>query len=230
MQTSNSPEPLRALLARRGRELGKTLTALAAEAGLARTYLYDLANGGARDPSVRTLVRLAGALQVSPLLLFRYYADLQGSAAFGAFPLATNRAVNPRDPEDIAAFNADVTTPDHAVVSPGESFRKIWELQNLGNRPWRGRRVQRVDGEYAIARRRPDGGLEAVQEAYLASLYREIALPDTLPGQPVHIAVDFAAPKESCTVASIWRMTEADGVPCFGPSFIFFALVTVMAQ
>lgn len=227
---SKTTEPLRALLARRSRELGRSLTAIAAEAGLARTYLYELANGNKRDPSVRTLIKLAGALQVSPLLLFRYYAALEGSTAFGAFPLPTNRSHNPRDPNDIAAFNADVTTPDHAVVSPGETFRKIWEIQNLGTRPWRGRRLARVDGEYAIARRLADGSLEAVQEAYLASLYREVEVPDTLPGQPVHVGVDFAAPKDTCTVASIWRMTNAEGVPCFGPKFFFHVVVTVMAQ
>ena len=75
--------------------------------------------------------------------------------------LPTNRATSLHDPNDMAAFNADVTTPDHAVVSPGESFRKIWEIQNLGTRPWRGRRVVRVDGEYALARRLSDGCLEA---------------------------------------------------------------------
>ena len=50
---SKTTEPLRALLARRSRELGRSLTAIAAEAGLARTYLYELANGNKRDPSVR---------------------------------------------------------------------------------------------------------------------------------------------------------------------------------
>ena len=229
MQTS-STETLRALLARRSRDLGKSLTAIAAEAGLARTYLYSLADGGKRDPSVRTLLKLARALQISPLLLFRYYADMQGSPAFGASLLPTNRAIGLRDPCDIAAFNADVTTPDHAVLAPGESFQKIWEVQNLGTRPWRGRRLARVDGEYVMARRNPDGSLQAVLDAYLASLYREVAVPDTLPGQPVHIGVDFAAPRETCTVASVWRLNDAQGEPCYGPAFFFHVVVTVMAQ
>jgi transcriptional regulator with XRE-family HTH domain len=131
MQT-NSTETLRTLLRRRCRDLGKSLTAIAADAGVARTYLYDLANNSKRDPSVRTLVKLARALQVSPLLLFRYYAELQGLPAFGTLPLPTNRAISLIDPSDVAAFNADVTMPDHAVIAPGESFRKIWEIQNLG--------------------------------------------------------------------------------------------------
>lgn len=60
---------------RRSRELGKPLTALAKEAGISRTYLYGLTGGASQDPSVRTLIKLAKALQVSPLLLFRYFAD-----------------------------------------------------------------------------------------------------------------------------------------------------------
>jgi len=64
----------------------------------------------------------------------------------------------------------------------------------------------------------------------LASLYREVPVADTAPGQPVHVAIDFAAPPENCTVASIWRMEEADGTPCYSPSFIFHVVVTVMAQ
>ncbi|MDN7905238.1 NBR1-Ig-like domain-containing protein [Burkholderia diffusa] len=224
-------ETLRALIARRGRELGKSMTAIAKEANLSRTYLYALAGGSAQDPSVRTLVQLAKAIQVSPLLLFRYYADLSGEPAAGAPVALTNRATGLRDPEDVVVFNADVTTPDHAVVLPGEKFQKIWEIQNLGRRTWSGRRLTRVDGEYVMARRNPSGsGLEVVLDAHLASLYREIAIPDTQPGQPVRLCIDFAAPKESCTVASIWRIEDSQGQPCYGPSFILHVVVTVMAR
>ncbi|HEE4992857.1 TPA: helix-turn-helix domain-containing protein [Klebsiella pneumoniae] len=224
-------ETLRALIARRGRELGKSMTAIAKEAGLSRTYLYGLAGGASQDPSVRTLVKLAKAIQVSPLLLFRYYADLGGAPSAGA-PLApTNRAVGLRDRGDIAVFNADVTTPDHAIVLPGEAFHKIWEIQNVGRKPWHGRRLVRVDGEYVIARREPGKtDLQVVLNAHLTSLYQEVAIPDTLPGQPVRISIEFAAPKESCTVASIWRIEDSEGNPCYGPSFILHVVVTVMAR
>jgi transcriptional regulator with XRE-family HTH domain len=222
---------LRALLARRSRDLGKTMTAIAKEAGLSRTYLYGLASGETQDPSVRTLVKLAKALQVSPLLLFRYYADLAGAPPSGPALLPTNRALGLDDPDDIAAFNADVTTPDHAVVMPGEAFRKVWELQNVGTKPWGGRRLVRVDGEYVMARRvAGTASLEVILDAHLASLYREVTIPDTMPAQPVHIGVDFAAPRESCTVASIWRIEDAQGNPCYGPAFIFHVVVTVMAR
>jgi len=224
-------ETLRALIARRGRELGKSMTTIAKEAGLSRSYLYGLAGGTAQDPSVRTLVSLSKAIQVSPLLLFRYYADLSGAPVAGA-PLApTNRAVGLHNRSDIVVFNADVTTPDHTVVLPGEVFQKVWEIQNMGNRPWVGRRLVRVDGEYVVARRDPGkADLEVVLNAHLASLYREIPIPDTQPGQPVRLCVDFAAPKENCTVASIWRIEDSYGVPCYGSAFILHVIVTVMAR
>ncbi|MDY0329336.1 MAG: NBR1-Ig-like domain-containing protein [Thiomonas sp.] len=220
---------LRAILARRSRELGKTRAGIARDAELSRTYLYALANGSAQDPSVRTLVKLARALQVSPLLLFRHYADAAGAPMSGAPLLPTNRAVGLHDSEDVAVFNADLTMPDHALVLPGEAFRKVWEVQNVGNVPWRGRRLVRVDDDYVLARRTADG-LRAVLSPSLASLHREIAIPDALPGQPAQIGVDFSAPNESCTVASIWRIEDAQGRPCYGPAFLCHVIVTVMAR
>ncbi|MFJ4374509.1 NBR1-Ig-like domain-containing protein [Pseudomonas japonica] len=225
-----SKETLKMLLARRSRELGKSMSAIAQEAGMSRTYMYTLARGDSQAPSVRTLVRLAKALQVSPLLLFRSYADLSGAPQSSSKLAPTNRAVGLDDLDDIAVFNADVTMPDQAIVIPGESFQKIWEIQNVGRKPWRGRRLVRVDGEYAIVRR--DHGANdwtPVMNAHLSSLYREIAIPDTLPGQPVRLAVEFAAPCESCSVASIWRIEDEHGRPCYRPEFVLHVIVTVMA-
>ncbi|CAD0264389.1 MULTISPECIES: NBR1-Ig-like domain-containing protein [Pseudomonas] len=216
---------------RRSRELGKPLTALAKEAGISRTYLYGLTGGASQDPSVRTLIKLAKALQVSPLLLFRYFADLAGAPGDACSMATTNRATGLRDPSDIAVFNADVTTPDQTVVLPGETFQKTWEIQNLGARPWRGRKLVRVDGEYVIARRSASGvPLEVVMDTHLRSLNNEIPIADTLPGQPVRISVEFGAPRETCTLTSIWRIEDEQGQPCYGPAFILHVIVNVMAR
>jgi transcriptional regulator with XRE-family HTH domain len=121
-------DTLRALVVRRSRELGKSMTTLAKEAGISRTYLYGLAGGASQDPSVRTLIKLAKALQVSPLLLFRYFADLAGAPVGAHSMAATNRAIGLQDPGDVAVFNADVTTPDQTVVLPGEAIQRAMTL------------------------------------------------------------------------------------------------------
>ncbi|KAB0563509.1 helix-turn-helix domain-containing protein [Pseudomonas palleroniana] len=224
-------DTLRSLVVRRSRELGKSMTILAKEAGISRTYLYGLAGGASQDPSVRTLIKLAKALRVSPLMLFRYFADLAGAPVDTYSMASTNRAIGLHDPSDIAVFNADVSTPDQAVVLPGEIFQKTWEIQNLGTRPWRDRRLVRVDGEYVIARRTATGTpLEVVMDTHLRSLNNEIPIAETLPGQPVHLTVEFAAPKETCTVTSIWRIEDEQGKPCYGPAFILHVIVNVMAR
>jgi transcriptional regulator with XRE-family HTH domain len=225
----NSNDTLQVLLSRRSRELGKTMTDIAADAGMARSYLYQLASGKKRDPSVRTLLSLATALAISPLLLFRFFAELQGTASFAATALPTNRAIGLRDTNDIAVFNADVTTPDHAVLAPGETFQKVWEFQNLGSIPWRGRKLVRVDGEYVVAKKLPGGGLQPVLDAHLTSLHQEVEVPTTMPGQPVRLGVVFAAPKETCTVASVWRLEDGNGHPCYDAAFICHVVITVMA-
>jgi hypothetical protein len=89
----------------------------------------------------------------------------------------------------------------------------------------------RVDREYVIARRAdPQGQLEVVMDIHLRSLHSELPIADTLPGQPVHISVEFAAPKETCTVASVWRIEDEQGKPCYGPAFILHVVVNVMAR
>ncbi|MBX9869836.1 MAG: helix-turn-helix domain-containing protein [Burkholderiaceae bacterium] len=202
---------------------------IAADAGMARSYLYELTSGKKRDPSVRTLLRLSTALLISPLVLFRFFAEMEGVTSFAA-NMPTNRAVGLNDANDIAVFNADVSTPDHAVLAPGEVFKKIWEFQNVGSVPWRERKLVRVDGEYVLAKRAPNGALNAILDTYLTSLHQKVDIPVTLPGQPVRIAVEFAAPQESCTVASIWRIVDHHGQPCYGTSFICHVVITVMAQ
>lgn len=228
---AHHPPSMQALVLRRSRELGKSLTAIAKDAGISRSYLYGLTSGQSKDPSIRLLINLARAIEVSPLLLFRHFADLIGTPAKGPSTAPTNRAVGVADRGDIAVFNSDVTTPDHAVVLPGEAFKKVWEIQNVGNTPWRNRKLVRVDGEYVIARRVPGtDSLDIILNAHLSSLYREVPIPETLPGQPVRIEVDFAAPTEICTVASIWRIEDEHGMPCYGKAFILHVVVTVMAR
>lgn len=226
-----SGNDLRALLRHRAQALGKTFKTLASEAGLARTYLYKLTAGVTLDPSVGTLVRLAGALEVSPIALLRHYAQLsmpeQRAPRAG---LETSRANGLLRQDDAIIFNADVTFPDHTVVRGGEAFRKVWEIQNVGGVTWHGRRLIRADQQYVISRERAGGALEPLTQAHLRSINQEVRIPDTPPGACARLEVDFAAPRENCSVASVWRVHCKDGNPCYDASFFLQVIVTVIDQ
>lgn len=222
---------LRALLRHRARELGKTFKTLAAEAGLARTYLYKLTDGITLDPSVGTLIRLAGALEVSPIALLRHYVQMnmpeQKSSGAG---LQTSRAKGLSTEDDIVVFNADITIPDHTVVRGGEAFRKVWEIHNAGRVMWQGRKLIRADKQYVISRELAGGSLQPVMQVHLRSIAEEVRIPDTPPGACVRVEVDFAAPRENCSTASVWRIHGKDGRPCYDSSFFLQVIVTVMDQ
>ncbi|RZI79013.1 MAG: helix-turn-helix domain-containing protein [Rubrivivax sp.] len=224
-------ENLRGLLHQRARELGKTVKALAADAGLARTYLYKLADGVTLDPSVGTLVRLAGALEVSPITLLRHYVNLAMPEQRAPRPgVDTSRCRGLVAQDDAIVFNADITIPDHAVVRGGEAFRKVWEIQNIGRVTWSGRRLVRADQQYVISRAAMGGTFEPLAQAHLRSMSQEVRIADTPPGGCVRVAVDFAAPCENCSVVSVWRIHDAEGLPCYDTSFFLQVIVTVIDQ
>lgn len=220
-----------ALLSRRARELGKTVKELATDAGLTRTYLYKLASGDTRDPSIRTLIRLAVALKISPIQLFRYFGLGEDSDRHDAgLSRELVRADGIHNADDSIEFTSDVTVPDHSIVHAGESFRKIWKVQNTGRVPWRKRRLVRVDEQYVIARRGEDGSLLPIVPNYLTSLTNSVPIPETLPGGITEIMVDLVAPPERCSVASIWRMEFDSGTACFPSSFFLQVIVTVISS
>ncbi|WP_295985727.1 NBR1-Ig-like domain-containing protein [uncultured Variovorax sp.] len=222
---------MRELLVRRARELGKTLKTVAVEAGLARSCLYKLINGTTRDPSVQTLLRLAGAVEVSPIALLRLYGDMNTPRSERATePLPPSRAVGLLDSRDIALLNADVTVPHHAVVNGGEIFEKIWEIQNIGEICWTGRRLVRVDNPCSGIVGRSAEDPVAKSRLQLVSLEREIAIPKTLPGGLVRLRTFFSAPKANCCVASVWRIEDQSLRPCYGPAFFLGVTVTVIDQ
>lgn len=59
-----------------------------------------------------------------------------------ATPLATRMAGTPGQPTQQSCDNflllRDVTIPDGSIIEPGETFDKIWEIQNLGPCTWTG--------------------------------------------------------------------------------------------
>lgn len=208
---------------RRCRSLGMTQTELALRAGLTRAYLYRLLNGGVPNPGVLTLERLAQALAVSATALVRLFVDAGHCRHSTMF-----RCISPDDPRDAMVFVADVTVPDHSAVLPGERFTKIWAIQNVGDVPWPHRHLVRLEQSLIVARRENNGALTPVLHSYLNSLETMVVLPPVLPGQVHELAVDFVAPAENCSVASLWRLEHPDGRPCYGDKAFLQVIVTVI--
>lgn len=208
---------------RRCRFLGVSQTELALRADLTRAYLHRLVTGGVPNPGVLTLQRLALALQVSPTALLRLFV---GTPQGGGTAQVCH--VSPHDPRDAMAFVADVTVPDHSVVLPGERFTKIWAIQNVGDVAWPARQLARQDEALVVARRERSGALTPLLEAHLSSLERVLNLPPVPAGQVLELSVDFVAPQENCTVASIWRLQTPDGQPCYQDRAFVQVIVTVV--
>ena len=217
--------PIEAFVRRRCEAMGCSLQSLVKEAQISRSLLYKLFDGSASDPSVGVLIRLAAALRVPVVALTRFYAT-------DCCPKSYSRHTHARglaNPQDEISFVGDITIPDHSVVLPREAFRKVWAIRNAGRATWRGRRFVRVDEDLVVARR-VNGSLELMLDAHLTSFGNSIPLPDLEPDEVYEPSMDFRSPSESCSVASVWRMVDACGTPCFPPHFFLQVVVTVIAE
>ena len=214
---------LGAVVRRRCQQIGVTLSDVAIQSRMTRAYLHRLMNGKTANPGVLTLQRLASALQLPASALFRFFGQGVGPTSATA-----KRHVGLRDADDGMVFVADVTVPDHALMTPGEVFRKTWCLQNAGNQVWVGRMLQRVDSDVLLATRSGPGELLPLLNVHIQSLGSQIEVPMTQPGHFADLSVDMKAPEGSGTVASVWRMVDADGHPCFGPQCCLYTVVTVV--
>ncbi|MBK9925797.1 MAG: hypothetical protein IPP66_10950 [Anaerolineales bacterium] len=110
---------------------------------------------------------------------------------------------------DSAALVEDVTYPDNAIVPTGETFTKIWKLQNNGNCKWTGYTVAFVDGDRMAS---PDS----------------VPVPETDKGNPVEVSVDLTAPSIDGTYHGNFELRNADGktVPV-GNESVFWVQITV---
>jgi hypothetical protein len=169
------------------------------------------------------LQRLAQALQVFATALVRLFVDTavcQHSQPF--------RYVSPQDARDVMVFVGDITVPDHSAVLPGERFTKIWAIQNMGDMPWPIRHFVRLDQPLVVTRREANGMLTPLLNSHLNSLETHLVVPTVLPGQMQELAVDFMAPMENCSVASLWCMQTPSGQPCYDDRAFLQVIVTVI--
>ncbi len=104
----------------------------------------------------------------------------------------------PKECTDELTFITDVSIPDGTAVNPGDSFNKIWEVQNSGTCTW--------DSSYTI--QFSDG----------TNFGWEGTLPvDTVaPGENFQISVDLVASQETGIYEGRWTLVNDQGQP-FGP-------------
>ncbi len=110
------------------------------------------------------------------------------------FPTKTNVATKACDLA--AAGNPiDVTIPDDTIMSPGQTFTKIWRLQNTGSCTW--------NQNYSIA----------VFSGEKMGAPASVPMPGIVaPGQTVDISVDLTAPLQAGTSQGNWKLRNASQV------------------
>ncbi|WP_204022312.1 BTAD domain-containing putative transcriptional regulator [Sinosporangium siamense] len=99
-------------------------------------------------------------------------------------------------PGDKSRFDGDITFPDGSTVSVGQRFVKTWKLTNDGAIPWRDRYLYRQwpwDGED------------------LCQTPRRVPIPDTDPGESVHVSVPVTAPRQPGMCKVYWKMVDEQG-------------------
>ncbi|HVN53787.1 MAG TPA: NBR1-Ig-like domain-containing protein [Anaerolineaceae bacterium] len=93
-----------------------------------------------------------------------------------------------------ASFVRDVTVPDSSTFPPGDSFTKIWRLQNIGSCSW--------TTSYALVFYTGD----------LMSGPTMVSLPYNVnPGDTIDLSVDLTAPDSAGTYQGEWMLRDANG-------------------
>lgn len=218
-------ESLGSLVRQRAQQLGLPLTTVAARTGVTRAYLHRLLSGETKNPGVSTIHRLATALELPAMTLFRLYTNGQ---AGHVSPRTARRHLGLLDPCDGFVFVEDVTVPDHSPVCPRERFTKTWAIQNAGSVIWLGRRLVRVDSDVIAAQRTAHGNLVPILDTHLMSYDRIVEIPTTQPGQVTELSVELRAPDGSGAVAAFWTMEDSDGRQCFDYQCHLYCIVTVV--
>lgn len=218
-------QDLESFIHRRVRALGLSMGELAGAAQITRAHLRRIVTRQTCNPGILTLQKLAIALKVQEMGLLRYFL---GHQIDPAIPDVGVRHINPQNNVDVLAFVEDVTIPDHSVMMAGEKFVKTWAVQNAGQANWVGRRLIRVDQNMVVAERASNGNLTPLLDSYLDSLGREVEVPNTPPGHIAELSVSFMAPRENCSVASIWQFVDSNNQLIYRRNCFLQCIVTVL--
>lgn len=200
---------------------GISVTELARRSKLSRQSIYNMLNAELEQARLTTFIQLANALRIHPLDLMRVF--------FSRWEFPTNvpnRTKSLVNGDDIG-FIGDITIPDHSILSPGQTFEKIWEIRNVGLIPWQNRRIVCLD-QHIEVRFQNGEKLDTYKYGLMPLDGREIPLPDIHPGQNYRLSIRFLAPRVACTTISYWKMVDAEGNMLFPDVTGLYCLVQVM--
>ncbi|MCK5121200.1 MAG: helix-turn-helix domain-containing protein [Methylococcales bacterium] len=200
--------------------LGLNISELARRTGISRQALYSLLDGTTGQAKISTLIALAQALQVHPLVLFRHLLhqlDLPKWSTFSA-----------KYQFDASGFVQDVTIPDNTTVMTDQVFTKMWEIQNIGHINWINRKIvcmdQKLDHPTV-----PDHIAKPASRRTLTPSEHVVSIPDTLAGDSAILSVEFTAPSYPCSIISYWKMTDENGEICFPETEGLSCMVRVLS-
>lgn len=188
----------------RARQLNLTIKELSKKSGLSKETIYQLQEVPTKLPELRTIMRLADALEIHPLDLLQRIWD-----EYPCYPSESLLA----GIGDRSAFVDDITIPDGMVCMPNQKLTKIWRIQNIGDQVWKNRSLICVDGydDYVIVKpvtKRP-------QIRRIQPVHEMIAIPEIGIGEAVDLKVDIQAPDAPGRYLSYWKMYDEHGQMCF---------------
>jgi transcriptional regulator with XRE-family HTH domain len=197
-----------------------TIKGTAERAGISRQNLHKILNGGISQARLTTFIQLAHALNEHPLHLFRAFFDRTDFPSMGT----TLRTESFHQNDDIG-FIGDITYPDNSFVKTGQTFEKIWEIQNVGKLIWEKRRLICLDEQLRVCSENNDCSIVHG----LTPDCHSVAVPVLKPDERWKVSICFSAPSYPCTVISHWKMVDASGNVCFPENQPLTCLVKVVS-
>lgn len=118
-------------------------------------------------------------------------------------------------PGDRSEWIADITIPDGTLMSPGQTFTKVWRIRNAGTVDWKGRYLKRIGAL---------GGVGQVSTPLLTPI------ADTPAGQEADIAVSCKAHILAGSSVAHFKMSDQAGhlyFPTSSPAGIVLSITVV---
>ncbi|WML92036.1 NBR1-Ig-like domain-containing protein [Thiothrix lacustris] len=188
------------------RALRMTTTEAAKRSGISRQTWHKLLRADIGEARLSTLVQVADTLETHPLSMLRIF--------FNGRELSQAMRLH-EDTRFVSSFVGDITFPDNSKVMIGETFEKIWEVENVGTEAWEG---WHLVCQYDLA----SSGLQPVND--------NIPIPSTQPGERVRLSVTLRALEKVGIAMSHWKYVNADGELVFPRQAGLYCMVNVTSS